>query len=49
MDYCHCGRLLHYNDKTLEKLVKDVITDVGDEYVNVTCKGRMWRWRYFEI
>jgi len=43
MEYCHCGEPLHYKDKNLERLVNSIISDVGDEYVNVVVDGRIWR------
>lgn len=39
---CLCGKPVHYSDKQLEKMMNDLVEQLGP-YINVTVDGRTWR------
>jgi hypothetical protein len=39
--HCHCGRPLHYQDKSLEAQLTDLTEQLG-EFMPVTVDGKTW-------
>jgi hypothetical protein len=41
-EMCHCGKHLHYTDKTIEATVRFMVTALGPEVTVVGPDGRKW-------
>jgi hypothetical protein len=39
--YCHCGKPLHYTDRTIELMVTELVRQLG-EHIKITVDGRTW-------
>ncbi len=42
VEYCHCGRPLHYSDPEIEKRVRMMVVGLG-EFIPVHCAGRTFK------
>lgn len=39
--FCPCGKVLHYTDPSIERIVQSMVERLG-EFIQVTVNGRVW-------